>query len=708
MENSGDLGLQSSRSIARQCRHAMRLLGAYDLEDRFSRTASDELSDATAFHSWYQEFLAVCKRESLLPASHLDVELSSLFRRNALAPDDEYILYGFDPLLPSQQTLLDAIVQSGATVHSIAARVAQTETPVIIACTDLHSEIEACCQWVNQTLASDASGQVAIVVPDLTEWRPVLERSIRATVAPWLEDVTRHHDILPYEFSTGRPLSQLPMIADAMRLLQWCASAASVDDAGAVLRSRSLRLSPTPERGAELEAWCLRNTRRFRSATGLSGTITLREAERLLYKDDPTTSKALGELATTAAKQARGAHSYASLADHARALLDIAGWATCDLDSLEFQARERWNETLDRVSSLDLLGGNITVGEWLEMLAVTLNDTTFAPENTGARIQVMTPSEAAGSTSTHLWFLHASEQTWPQHASPSPLLPASLQRSLGMPGLDPLLDEAAALHVTRRCVDSASVTRFSFAAMLPTGESHVSPIVASLPNVDHQIAQTSKIATTLALEEVADVSPLPGLYGTAAGGVGILTEQAQCGFRAFAQHRLLTREMETIEAGLSAGERGDEVHTVLQAFWTVCKTHQRLLELSQTTTDSGMTARDALLAECIAQALPQSPAPGWDTAYLEVQRKRLHRLLSDWLDLEMLRSPFRVEGLEVPVPEAHIGPLHMNIRVDRIDRIPMADGSEASLLIDYKTGGAERKDWFGERPDAPQLPLYAI
>ncbi|HEY9138562.1 MAG TPA: PD-(D/E)XK nuclease family protein, partial [Terriglobus sp.] len=487
--------------------------------------------------------------------------------------------------------------------------------------------------------------------------------------------------------------------------LHWCLGAISVDDAGAVLRSPFLTLAPSPERGAELEAWTLRNTRRFRAATGLSGRIALREAERLFYKDEPDTSRKLSELAKVAPQ---GKQGYAACSDHARKLLEIAGWVTNSIDSTEFQAQQRWNEALDRVATLDLLGGSSSFSDWLDLLTSTLNDIIFATENTGAPIQVMTPTEAAGSISTHLWFLHASEQAWPQHTSPSPLLPTSFQRALAMPGSDALLDEESAKQVTLRCVSSTAHACFSYAAIQTEGESRPSPLVAALPGLQQETIAVAEDIPTIQLEEIADTLPLPDLSGTAAGGVGILTEQAQCGFRAFAQHRLQTREMESIDAGLSAGERGDEVHTVLQEFWSNCQTHEQLRILTSTYDSEGSTARDVLLAKCIEKALPENTAAGWDTAYIEVQRKRLHRLLSDWLDFELLRTPFRVEGMEVPVPDAHIGPLQMNIRVDRIDRITLSDGTEASLLIDYKTGAAERKDWFGERPDAPQLPLYAI
>jgi RecB family exonuclease len=43
------------------------------------------------------------------------------------------------------------------------------------------------------------------------------------------------------------------------------------------------------------------------------------------------------------------------------------------------------------------------------------------------------------------------------------------------------------------------------------------------------------------------------------------------------------------------------------------------------------------------------------------------------------------------------------VRIDRIDELE--DG--ARVLIDYKTGSA-KADWRGERPDNPQLPMYAL
>ena len=48
--------------------------------------------------------------------------------------------------------------------------------------------------------------------------------------------------------------------------------------------------------------------------------------------------------------------------------------------------------------------------------------------------------------------------------------------------------------------------------------------------------------------------------------------------------------------------------------------------------------------------------------------------------------------------------LELNGRIDRMDKLEA--GGHA--LIDYKTGRPTPNEWLGERPDGPQLPLYAL
>src|SRR6202000_1110226 len=80
------------------------------------------------------------------------------------------------------------------------------------------------------------------------------------------------------------------------------------------------------------------------------------------------------------------------------------------------------------------------------------------------------------------------------------------------------------------------------------------------------------------------------------------------------------------------------------------------------------------------------------------------RLLTWWLQLESERGlPFEGKLSEKEFENVAVGPLSLSVRMDRVDEI---EGGE--VLIDYKTGKAPPNDWLTDRPDAPQLPLYAI
>jgi RecB family exonuclease len=86
-----------------------------------------------------------------------------------------------------------------------------------------------------------------------------------------------------------------------------------------------------------------------------------------------------------------------------------------------------------------------------------------------------------------------------------------------------------------------------------------------------------------------------------------------------------------------------------------------------------------------------------------MQQERLRRLLGPWLEEELARPEFAVKVLEARLPDVKVGPLRLSVRVDRVDETAGGD-----VVIDYKTGRAATKDWLSARPDAPQLPLYAV
>lgn len=710
LETADELGLQSSASVAALCSSALGLLGAFDVQDSFSHLLRDPATNAGAFRRWYSEFTSACRRDNLLPAAYLDVELATKLRSSSIAIDlsTEYVLYGFGTLTPARQAVVSALQQAGASLTVVNPEAHRQSAPVLVRCDDHDAELAACCEWATGLLADGSPLRIAVVVPDLADCHTDLESAFRQKVAPWLQDITRDPCDAPYELSIGRPLSRLPMIEDALRLLRWCGGPVSFTEAGAILRSPFLALASSPESGAEIEAWVLLDAQSVRKAATLRGDISLRECERIVGREQPAVADRLRALRYTAQRSLQGRHTFAGFGDRVRQLLTQAGWPGAAPDVLELQAAQRWDAMLDQVASLDIFGNRVSFTGWLQAVLAVADDTLFSAEATGAPVQVLTMAEAAGITCDHLWFLHADVNTWPPHPEAHPLLPREFQRQLGMPSTHPASDAAAWQQALTNLVAAAGTAHFSYAARTSEGEVRPSSLVQALDGLRYEHRQgDSPSEAVIPLDEIADELTLPPLPTSAAGGVGILTSQAQCGFRAFAERRLLIREMESIDAGLSPAERGEQVHAVLQEFWSIVLSHKQLKLISSEMVAGNQSRRDLLLQECIDKVLSPHIHDPWDSAYLRVQRQRLHRLLSNWLDVELQRTPFEVAKLEFEVRSAEIGSLRMNIRVDRIDRVETADGP-ASILIDYKTGSAERKDWFGDRPDAPQLPAYAI
>jgi RecB family exonuclease len=87
----------------------------------------------------------------------------------------------------------------------------------------------------------------------------------------------------------------------------------------------------------------------------------------------------------------------------------------------------------------------------------------------------------------------------------------------------------------------------------------------------------------------------------------------------------------------------------------------------------------------------------------DIEKRRLQKLLPQWLEIEKSRSEFMVKGLEAD-RVATISGVQVKMRADRVDELP--DGRE--IILDYKTGQLKANAWDGDRPGEPQLPLYCI
>ncbi len=457
---------------------------------------------------------------------------------------------------------------------------------------------------------------------------------------------------------------------------------------------------------------------KLRTEIHLRKDFSLRQASVLLH---PHTAGA-GLLSLY--RQATELHSlsafYALFAGKAQSLLQTGGWPGRNpLNAEETQAVDAWQRALDAVASLDLFGRKTTWPAFLQKLQTYLRSAELVPLYRDLPVQVTGVEEALGSPVDGSWFLHAEASTWPPQVTPNPLLPLALQRDFGMPGMDSRRDEdAAAARLEQLIRSTAGEVCLSVSGDQEQGAGRPSPVAERVLSAMGVGLITEALAVEPEhngpqLETFMDITPLPALpVAEVPGGVSILTAQAQCGFRAWAEKRLFSTSLEDAAAGLSPRERGDQVHAVLQAFWAATGSQQALRTKHMTIGADGLSERDRLLQACIADECAIRPAEAWEDAYLSVQKQRLFRLLTAWLDYEEKRPPFEVVQLEHGIKNVPVGPLKLHMRVDRIDRVLAADdGAEelGTLLIDYKTGSKSNspREWAGERPEQPQLPAYA-
>jgi ATP-dependent helicase/nuclease subunit B len=526
-------------------------------------------------------------------------------------------------------------------------------------------------------------------------------------LAPQAVAIGTHEASLPFEFSLGVPLAQVPVVRAALLLLRWMHQALLQDQASWLMLSGFV----CDDQDELLAA--ARFDARVRQQPMRQPEQSLDDFSQLLNKAWPEATP-LGPMRRKllAARRFVATHTALSFADwvhRAAQVLEEVRWPGAHgLTSEDYQVQARWSQLLDAVAALAFDGSKVEYGAFLDVLEQQAEQTIFSPESLDAPVQILGPLEAAGLRFDALWFLGADDASWPAVARPHPFLSRFLQRKHEMPHANSDVDWKLAQQATLRLTGSAASCVFSYAAQNAEGACRPSTLVSGLIpmtanhlraaiGADEDLTTAHDIPAVLKGEEPAAVVAWPADMD--AGGAELLRNQAACPFKAFASKRLTARAMEETDWGLEPRERGTVVHTILERLWAELKNR-----------DSLRLAREenrlpALLGQQVDDALQRYKVDGqkrnWNEAYLNTERERILSLMDEWLGYEETRADFAVETREEK-RSAVVGALKLHVRVDRVDVI-----AGGRVIIDYKTGVVKTDGWDGPRPDDPQLPIYA-
>jgi probable DNA repair protein len=689
--------LLNTQSTARAAMQAWRLLRQWQLQPAV--LAHEEGPDSVAFYDWAQAFQKRCYKECWLDEAALPNRVAEALANGQLTVAGEFLWLGFDDLSPQQQALMAAQQQAGATV-ALAELPLKTAEPWVFACADSSSEIRAVASWLRQLLDSGAPGPIGVVVPDLAALRHDIERIFDEALLPGaVLDLSQSHP-KPYDISLGHNLATLPLIHAALNLLPLVRGAAPLHQWGRLLLSPFIA-------GGEQESLARAQLDAALRRHGES-SLTLKS---LIYHAGrhhcPLLAQALQRLAAGYSAAPRR-QSPAAWSHTIAALLQAMGWpGERSLDSHEYQTVQAWRKLLTKFAGLSQVLPELNYSDALKQLRQLASATLFQPQSATRPVQVMGMLEAVGLEFTHCWVMGLHDGVWPPAPQPNPFLPITLQRRLQMPHASAERELNFATQVSRRLFAAAPQVIISYPHHEGDSELRPSPLISEIETLSPpswlmqpSLRYRNQLFEQRALESYSDwQGPLLADDVPVSGGTSIFKDQAACPFRAFARHRLFAESLEEPVSGLDAAERGNLVHKVLEAFWQQTNDLQTLNQLS----DESLQSRVAEIVTAIIAAEARDYPQIFTERFAQLERNRLIKLVCAWLDFERSRPPFSVAALEAEQLFA-IGGVEVRMKADRIDRLE----SGGEMIIDYKTGKTSVNDWFGERPNEPQLPLYAL
>ena len=530
-------------------------------------------------------------------------------------------------------------------------------------------ELADAAKWCHDVYCTDANARIGIVIPDLSVNYDRVLRQFAATLSPSTDSMTPIFDL-----SGGKSLSGMPVWRHARLLLDWVREPLDQSQMETLLSSPFLSLPWCRELRHQWPRWA-------RLRLPINAFTNNPEARSMLALVNERPSRARLDI-------------------WIQRFLDIlhaANWPKIeDLGSVQYQAVAKIQERLSELAA-ERETTLLLYDEALELIDWGL-DQTFAPERQTSRIQILGMLETTGLTFSHLWVCGMSAELFPGKSKLSPFIPRSIALAHGLPRCTQQLELAFAERTLGSWVARSQELMLSYTRQDKGAQLSPSPLsrgftaaqqAAIEPHtltIDQRHPFMQQSNALLTLTDDARGSPLAA--GEIRGGSGRLENHAICPFKEFAIYRLNLAEPNAPRDFLSAMERGQALHWVMEQLFTRYPNSE----------DAVACPASEVKSWCQAAVQKYPHLPG---IFADAEQYRLMDLVIDWLTIEHERKGFRA----IEVEKYHcvtLGKLTFNLRIDRLDEV---DGKV--IVVDYKTGNATVGDALSETLRAPQLPIYS-
>ncbi len=599
------------------------------------------------------------------------------------------LLAGFRRPEPAVRHLVGALVAAGWQVD-VAPVTGQRGAPRGHAAEDPDAELGALAAWARERLQANPTGRYAAIVPDLDQRRTELERRLEAVLQPRLELPGSAEDERIFDLAGGPALSGLAIVEAALGALGAGRRRLDMGLISSLLGHRHLGRADEADARARLDIEL--RTRRLAAWPVAALAAACRQGGCPAFAD--ALSGAHEVLARATGK--RPADAWAECFGQA---LAAWGWpGPGALASDEFQAAQALRERLVDFAGLARTAPAMDQATALGELTRAAQ-APFQPERGEAALVILDTLDAPGLEFDGVWVAGLTAAAWPRAATPDPLLPLSLQHALGVPGATPANALAEAIEVTAAWQAGGSELVLSWPCSEDDARVEPSRVLPAalepLPPPPAFLDRTRRLLAASVMEVVtADPAP-PLVPGAARGGARILELQARCPFRAYAELRLAAARLEEPTVGVDPRMRGTALHRALELAW-------KHLGGAHGLASADAAEVEELVAKSVATALAETLPPDIGPEARRIERDWQQLAVAAELAAERERPDFEVASTEGEIRAVFAG-LPLRLRADRVDRV-----GAGLAILDYKTGAARSSQWRGARPDAPQLPLYAV
>ena len=644
--------------------------------------AAASTDDERLFAAAAKEYAKRLQEKGWADPGGIPIAVSKLLRADPSLAPSQLVVAGIDRRSPAAAGILELLAEQGCWVTDVPAA-ERTQQVRIVSFADESAELRAAGRWAQQVLASAPSTRIAIVVPGLENAADRTARLIREGLVPgWQYGRPAHRAAANVSF--GRRLADYPGIALALLLLRWVTRGLPGAEIGILLRSN---LMGSAEKGgrARLELALRSYPDREWTPAQIRAVMTGR--------DETPDACAFVELADSLATHAVApGDERLAPSDWVRrmdAVLEQAGWpGPGSQDSKAFQLVNRWRELLNDFAQIEAVAEKMSWAEAVARISSLAAETVWQPESGRGAVQVLGPLEAFGMEFDRVWVCGMDATQWPPPSRPLPLVSRALQRERNMPDATPADTLAFARRLLKRLTGAAQDCVLSWSEAREDAELTASTLLDGIASesaadlerlADPGWAAASLVgqADTVVIEN--DQAPAVGADERVLGGAYTIQRQYKEPFSAFVFGRLGVRTPDPYVTGLSPSVRGRIIHDALynlladrpdqaaMAGWSDDERTRRIGSAIDASLEIQGRHADEVLQRIIG-----------------LERRRLHKLLADFLVRESMRPAFAVTEVEKCLEYRRAG-LTLGFQVDRIDQLP--DGR--CLVVDYKTGATK-------------------